>query len=142
MLLSRDDILKADDLETEDVPVPEWAPKGTPDPSVCVVRLRMLTGTERDRFERMMNEAQTSTNGSKKKNLENFRARMVSMCAVDEDGGRLFNAADIAVLGTKSAKALSRVFDKCQEMNGVTPSDIEDLTEGFGDSPSEPSTSD
>lgn len=142
MLLSRDDILKADDLETEDVSVPEWAPKGTPDPSACVVRLRMLTGTERDRFERMMNEAQTSTNSSKKKLAENFRARMISMCAVDENGNKLFNAGDIAALGTKSSKALSRVFDKCQQMNGFTESDVEELTESFGESPSEPSTSD
>lgn len=140
MLLSRDNILQADDIETEDVPVPEWAPKGTPDPSVCVVRLRMLTGTERDRFERMMQEAQT--NNSKKKNAENFRARMVALCAVDDEGKRLFNTNDIAVLGTKSSKALSRVFDACQKMNGFTDSDVEELTDSFDESPSEPSTSD
>lgn len=139
MLLSRDDILKADDLETEDVAVPEWAPRGA-DPADCLVRLRMLTGQERDRFERMMNEAQS--NNSKRKNAENFRARMVALCAVDDQGNRLFNTNDIATLGTKSAKALARVFDKCQEMNGFTESDVEELTEGFDERPSEPSTSD
>lgn len=140
MLLSRENILEADDLDYEDVPVPEWAPKGAPDPSTCVVRLRMLSGTERDRFERMMQEAQT--NSSKRKNGENFRARMVSLCAVDRDGNRLFGRNDIAALGAKSSKALARVFDKCQEMNGFTESDVEELTEGFDESPSEPSTSD
>lgn len=141
MLLSRDNILTADDLETEDVAVPEWAPQGVSDPSTCMVRLRMLTGTERDKFERMMAEAQAAT-GSKRKAGENFRARMVSMCAVDERGNKLFNTNDIATLGTKSSKALSRVFDACQRMNGFTESDVEELTEGFDESPSEVSTSD
>lgn len=140
MLLSRDDILKADDLETEDVAVPEWAPKGTADPSACKLRLRMLTGQERDRFERMMQEAQS--NNSKRKNAENFRARMVALCAIDDHGNKLFNVNDIAALGTKSSKALSRVFDACQEMNGFSESDVEDLTEGFDDAPSEGSISD
>lgn len=139
MLLSRDNILGADDLDTEDVPVPEWAPKGAANPAAYEVRLRMLTGTERDKFERMMAEAQT--NSSKKKNAENFRARMVALCAVDDHGARLFNNADIAVLGAKSSKALSRVFDACQKMNGFTESDVEELTEGFGDAPEEDSTS-
>ena len=42
MRLSRDDILKAEDLTTEEVDVPEWG--GT-------VLVRGLTGRERDEFE-------------------------------------------------------------------------------------------
>ncbi len=44
-LLTKDDILGADDLATEDVEVPEWG---------GCVRVRALTGTERDAFEAAM----------------------------------------------------------------------------------------
>jgi hypothetical protein len=130
MLLSRDQILDAKDIETEDIPVPEWGGE---------VRLRMLTGTERDKFEASMVE----TKGNKtKQNLANFRARMVAQCIVTEAGEVMFNAKDIEALGKKSAKALGRVFDACQKMNGFSASDVEELTEGFDDAPSEDSTSD
>jgi len=41
MLLTRDEILKAEDIQYETVPVPEWAPGGT-------VRVKTLSGEERD----------------------------------------------------------------------------------------------
>jgi hypothetical protein len=66
---------------------------------------------------------------------------MVTWCAVDEDGNRLFNSGDVKMLGERSAKALGRVFDKCQEMNGLSDSDIDELTEDFTDGPSGSSTS-
>ena len=45
MRLSREDILKAEDLPTEEVPVPEWGGS---------VLVRGLTGRERDLFETSM----------------------------------------------------------------------------------------
>ncbi|WP_037896215.1 hypothetical protein [Streptomyces sp. NRRL S-920] len=139
MLLSREQILEAKDLKTEDVPVPEWAPDGAENPNDYEVRLRTLIGEERDRFERFMAEGQAG--GKKKQNLENFRARMITMCAVDGQGKPLFTTGDIKALGMKSSVALSRVFDKCQEMNGFTEADVEELTEDFGEGQDEPSTS-
>jgi hypothetical protein len=100
--------------------------------------LKGMTGTQRDHFEASM----APRGNSKKPNMENFRARLVVQCAVDEEGNRLFNQGDVKTLGSKSAKALSRVFDKCQEMNGLSDSDVDELTEDFGDTPSEGSTSD
>jgi hypothetical protein len=137
-LFSRDDILKADDRTYEEVPVPEWAPAGDPDAGAWKVRLRSLTGKERDAFE----ASTVETKGNQRKqNLDNFRAKLVTQCAVDGDGKRLFNSADIKLLGDKSAKALARLFDACQTMNGLSEEDVAELTEGFGDDPSEGSTS-
>jgi len=42
MTLNKEQILRADDLKTEEVDVPEWGGS---------VRVRVLTGTERDAFE-------------------------------------------------------------------------------------------
>jgi hypothetical protein len=107
-LLGRDQILTAQDLPTVDVDVPEWG--GT-------VRVRMMTGGERDAFE-----AGTITRHGKKieQNLVNIRARLVALCVVDEKGQRLFSEADAAALGQKSAAALNRVFNAAQQLNALT----------------------
>lgn len=135
--LGREEVHKASDQQYDTVPVPEWAPAGDPDPEQWVLRLRGMTGTERDRFEASM----APKGNSKKPNMENFRARLITWCAVDQEGNRLFNSGDVQMLGSKSALAISRVFDKCQEMNGLSDSDIDELTEDFGDAPNGASTS-
>lgn len=129
-LLSKDAILGADDLITEDVEVPEWG--GT-------VRVRMMTGAERDAFE----ESLSRTKGkSVKANLANLRARLVAKTVVDEAGKRLFTDAEAGVLGQKSAAALDRVFDAARTLNGMTEKDVEELVEDFPEEDGEPSSTD
>ena len=118
-LLSKDQILAAEDLVTEDVEVPEWG--GT-------VRVRMMTGAERDSFE----DSLTQTKGKNvKTNLANLRARLVARTVVDEAGKRMFTDAEAGVLGQKSAAALDRVFEAARKLNGMTEADVEELTEDF-----------
>lgn len=136
--IGREEAHKAKDQQYGEVPVPEWAPDGDPNPESWVLKLKGMTGRERDRFEASM----APKGNSKKPNMENFRARLIVQCAVDEEGQKLFNSGDIGWLGEKSAKSLSRIFDKCQELNGLSDSDVEELTEDFGDAPNEGSTSD
>lgn len=129
--LSRDDILQADDLETVDVEVPEWG--GT-------VRVKALTGTQRDAFEASI--VQMGSNGHRQFKLANMRARFVALCAVDEQGQRLFPSDDdVKALGRKSAAALERVWDAGRKLSRLSDDDVEELVEGFDDGPSEPSTS-
>ncbi|MGH3927651.1 MAG: hypothetical protein ACRDS1_01415 [Pseudonocardiaceae bacterium] len=111
--LGREAILSAEDSVTEDVEVPEWG--GT-------VRVRGLTGAERDKIEALV-----AGNG-KKMNFANLRARMCAASVVDESGERLFGEADIAALGGKSAAALDRVFSVVQRLSGITDEDIDELT--------------
>ena len=109
MLLSRDAILKASDLPTRDVSVSEWG---------GVVRVRMLTGAERDAFE-------ASFAGDGPGRFANMRARLVALCAVGPDGRRLFDEADVIALGAKSGAALNRVFLAAQELSCLRPEDLE-----------------
>src|SRR5258708_5682280 len=86
-LLSRDQILNADDRKTVEVEVPEWGGS---------VLLRSMTGRERDAFEASLQE----TRGNKtKQNVVNFRARLVALCIVNQQGELVFNSADIKMLG-------------------------------------------
>lgn len=128
-LLNHSDILAADDLKTEDVAVPEWG--GT-------VRIKALTGTERDEFEQSLMEVKKD--GSVKSQRANVRARLVAKVIVNEAGELVFNNADIPALGRKSAAALDRVATAAQRLNAFSDADIEELAENFADAPSESST--
>lgn len=114
-VLSRDQILQAQDLPTETVEVPEWGGE---------VIIRGLTGAERDQFEQSIVE----TRGKNTKvNLRNIRAKLVVLCCVDEQGNRIFRDEDAEVLGRKSAVALNRVFEVAQRLSGLRPEDVEEL---------------
>lgn len=128
-LLSRDEILSAEDRKTVEVEVPEWGGS---------VLVRTLSGKERDAYE---SGTISIKNGKQVEDFDNLRARLVALCLVDEKGVRLFTAKDVTSLGNKSAAALQRVYNKCQELNAVSDKDVEELTENFDESPDESSTS-
>lgn len=130
MLLSREQIIGADDRKTQDVEVPEWG--GT-------VRVRALSGAERDSYEAGI--VQLRADGTKQVNLKNLRGRLVSLSCVDEDGNRIFTDEDATALGDRSASALERVFDVARKLSGLSEDDVEELAEGFGGAPSGGSTS-
>ena len=115
-LLSAADILRAQDITTEDVAVPEWG--GT-------VRVKALSAGERDAFEASLLEGKGK---QQKTNLANVRAKFVARVLVNEQGVRLFTDADVQQLGRKSAAALERVFDVGRRLSGMSDQDVEDLT--------------
>lgn len=114
-LLSRSAILEADDLTTEDVEVPEWGGS---------VRIRALTGVERDRLEASMLGKNGQASAAK---MANFRARIVATCMVDENGDSVFGTADVVALGAKSAAALERVSEAAQRLSGLSETDVDEL---------------
>jgi len=115
-LLTREAILQAQDLPYEDVAVPEWG---------GVVRVRALTGAERDRFEASIVEQRGK--GGPRLNTQNIRAKLVALTVVDEHGNRIFTDDDVEALGRKSAAALNRVFEVAQRLSGLTQADMEEL---------------
>jgi hypothetical protein len=137
-LITRAQILKADDLTWEDVPVPEWKEKDETD--IPEVRLLSLTGTQRDDFE--AKSVTQGKGGTQKMNLSNFRARLLALCMVDESNKRMFSDIDVNLLGQKNAGVLERLFDKAREMNGMSEKDVEELTEDFSKTPNDSSHSD
>ena len=114
-LLSKDQILEADDLKSEIVSVPEWGGD---------VRVRMMTGTERDAFEASVFDAKGKDS---KINMKNLRAKLIVLTVIGEGGEKLFTDADVEVLGGKSAKALDKVFAIAQQINGIGQKEVEEL---------------
>lgn len=129
-LLNRDTILKADDLAYEEVEVPEWGGS---------VRVKTLTGVERDKLEASMVEQKGK---HQRINAINFRAKLVALTVVDEEGYNVFAESDVKALSSKNSGALDKVATVASRLAGMSEEDVEELTEGFGDAPSEASTSD
>jgi hypothetical protein len=118
--LSRDDILKAEDMVYEIVPVPEWGGK---------VRVKGLTANERDSFEASMVRGE----GKKAKvNTENIRANLVARTVVDRNGKPIFALTDIFLLGAKSAAAMDRVYEVAMRLSKFTKEDMEELEGNSG----------
>lgn len=126
MALNRDAIMAAQDLPRESVEVPEWGGS---------VTIRALPAIEWDAFE-------ASTGLGETRNLANIRARLVGLCLIDDDGKRLFKTdAEIVELGKKSARVLSRLFDRCKAINAVTDEAMDELEGNSESGPEESSSS-
>ncbi len=114
MSLTRDQILSAEDITREKVPVPEWGGD---------VWVSVMTGTERDAFE----VESLLAGGNKEVSLANMRSKLAVRCLVDEKGKKLFTAADVAALGAKCYPALERVVTVAQRLNKLNDEEMEKL---------------
>ncbi len=110
-MLTRDEILNAEDLKTVTVDIPEWGGE---------LLVREMTGSQRDAYETdIMNTAEDHK-------AHVIRARMVASSVVGEDGEPLFTMADVEALAKKSAKALDRVFTAAASLNVLTDDAVEE----------------
>lgn len=121
--LTRDAILGADDLLTEEVAVPEWG--GT-------VMVRGLDGQGRDEFEA---STYVTRGNVSVRDTANIRAKLAARCIAGDDGAPLFTQQDVAALGAKSGAALDRVWEVATRLSGIGAADAEELE---GKSPAPP----
>lgn len=114
--LSREAILGSDDSNTEVVEIPQWGGS---------VRVRSLTGRERDRLEASM----IGKNGKAdaKSGLTNFRARLVAASVVDDNGAPMFTEADLDALADRSAAALDAIAQAAMRLSGLSSEDVTEL---------------
>lgn len=118
MSLSRADLLADGKPVIEIVAVPEWATDQCP-PADSVVRIRRMSGTERDAYEMSTYEA---ANGGDKSNM---RARLVVRCLCDENGSLITGPEDVNAIGAKDGVALDRISEACQRLNHMGDKGIE-----------------
>lgn len=111
MALTADQILAADDLGMVKVTVKEWGGD---------VFIRVMTVGELDAY-------QQEWAANKLTGVDNFRAKFLARCLCDDAGTRLFSDEQIEKLASKSAKVVSRLFDKAAQHNAITEKDVEEL---------------
>jgi len=122
MALDRKSILAADDVRKEKIAVPEWGGD---------VFLRVLTGTDRDRFEETYSEQK----------MKAFRIRFLLLALCDEAGKRLFGDDESEILGDKSSVVINRLFEAGWKLNAFTQEAVDALGEDSQPAPSDVSTS-
>lgn len=127
--LTKQAILDSVDIGYEDVEVPEWG---------GIVRIRGLSGDERDRYEQSLVKFSGS---NMQPTFSGARARLVAWSIVDGDGNRIFSDREIKLLGAKSAHALERVYEAARKLSGLTEEDIEEMVGNSASVQSDGSTS-
>jgi hypothetical protein len=129
-LLSKDQVLAADDRKWEDVPVPEWG--GT-------VRLLGMSGTERNAYQSSL--VVLGHDGKPQRmNMADQLAKLVAKCLVDENWERLFSDKEIKALGAKNGAVLERLGQIAQRLSGLRKEDLEDAEGKSAPTPSGAST--
>ncbi len=111
-LLTKEQILNAQDLSFELLDIPEWGGQ---------VKVQVMSGFARDRFESSVMGKGGGVN------LSNIRAKLAAATIVDDKGDTMFNEEDIVKLGKKSAAALDRVMTVAQKINRISDKDVEQL---------------
>lgn len=124
-MLTRNAILQAQDIKTEEVFIPEWGDS---------VLVRGLTSAERDNYEAKL-VVQKGKNTTV--NMKNARARLAVLSVMDGDGKPLFSEADLPLLSAKSAAALDRIFDVASRLSGISDEDLDELSKNFESAPSD-----
>lgn len=131
--LTRDAILAAEDLRTEEVPVPEWGGS---------VIVRTLRGDDRDAYDLACYASRKARKlAGQSEREDHIRSRLVAWTVVDEAGNRLFSDDDADALGQKSSAALDRVCDVAQRLNGVGAAEVAELAKNSGTEPGDDSPS-
>lgn len=118
-ILSKADILSANDLIREEVDVPEWG--GT-------VIVRAFTADAKDAMEFKLYQM------SQKLGV-GVRAAYVGLALVDDNGQRLFEDDEIPMLGTKFAGAVDRVFEVVSRLNRISERDVKELEKNSAAAP-------
>jgi len=124
-MLTKEQILTADDLKTEEVDVSEWWGD--------TVLIKLMDGTAKDEFEQLL-----SDEGRK----VNVRAKLCALTICDLNGNLLFSDKDIAALGKKSSEPLDKIAMAALKLNGMSPEAIEELEKNSQSARSEGSISD
>ena len=115
-MLNKNQILSANDLTTKTVSVPEWGGE---------VMIRELTGRQRDILEGLFASRINPKTGAVL-STKDLRAKMVIMSVIGEDGEYIFADKDTEDVSGKSARALDRIVDAVQAMNGLNETDVEE----------------
>lgn len=109
--LTKDQILSADDMGLLKVEVPEWGGD---------VYIRVMAVTERDAYER-------EWIGKRETGVENFRTKFLQRVLCDESGKLLFTPQETDKLAQKSARVMSRLWEKAMKHNALMESDVQEL---------------
>lgn len=104
-LLTKAQIIAADDIRTQVIDVPEWG-------EGAQVKIKAWSVAQADAYGSMILNRKDDVQF-----IAQLRETTVSMSIVNEDGSPMFTAKDMAALGKKSPAAINRVHRAALELN-------------------------
>lgn len=104
------------------------------------MHMRGLSGRELTEYQNSLTIMLNS--GQVKPNTRQAMAKLVALCAINEDGSPYFEKHEIGQLDDAPARVLIPLFESAQRLCGLTDDDFKEMTEGFGETENEPSASD
>jgi hypothetical protein len=117
-ILRRENVIKIDHLNLVSIDVSEWGEVNseTGGREQTTVFVREITAAELDRYQSGL----LRRRGKKSEiDMTNARAKLVVLCACDENRQRIFNDADVEWLTKKSAKVINRIYDAAVKLNNI-----------------------
>jgi len=105
-MLSKEDILKAQDLPKEIVDIPEWNGQ---------VEVRTQTAKERTQFLKSIRSI------TEENTIENLA---IAFCVYDDKGNRFFSNEDSVLLGNQSAAVVTRLTQSINRLNALGLNDV------------------
>jgi hypothetical protein len=121
-ILRRENVIKNDRLNLVSVNVSEWGEVNseTGECEEATVFVREITAAELDRYQSGL----VRHRGKKTEvDMTNARAKLVVLCACDENRQRIFNDSDVEWLTKKSARVINRIYDAAVKLNNIIQSD-------------------
>jgi len=125
-LVSKADFLAIDDAAYEEVEVANWGN----------VRLRSMTGADRDNYLRATVEVQSD--GTRKFKTEDAEARLLALSLVDENGVPWFDNVDEGVrfLRLRNSGSLQKAFSVALRLNSLGAEAVEEAVASLDATPS------
>jgi hypothetical protein len=134
MLLTREQIDKADDLKRETVLVEEWGGE---------VIVRAATSIEREEYNQSVFRPQVTAGKSElKPDFRNSEAKLVVKCLIYENGERMYSDAEATKLGQKSSTAIRALFNVVARLSGMDSESRKRAEKNSEETPSDSSASD
>ena len=102
-LLTKAQILQAQDLKTERLTVKEWGGD---------VQIQSLTGEKREKLDEVYQDYEN--------NKGKIRATHISLSIIDENGEQVFAPEDIEALAKKNSSIIYGIYDRVLELNSAS----------------------
>jgi len=103
------------------------------------IHMRGLSGRELTEYQNSLTIMLSS--GQMKPNTRHAMAKLVALCAINEDGSPYFDKHEIGQLDDAPARIIIPLFESAQRLCGLTDEDFKEMTEGFGETETEVSAS-
>lgn len=117
MILSKSDILNANDREYTDMEIPEWGGS---------IRIYVMSLRERMVLEDLVGikDNKTKSKAESTSSQQEKIMYLLRICLKDGKGNNMFNENEISELLDKDSKVIYRIFEKCIEVNNLGSSNV------------------